>query len=145
VLRADREVQWLLRFLDECGLLGREPVPFDGGEIVPFEVFSRIIYPRVRLQEGEHDVTVLRVKVRGEKDGSGAMYEFNMVDRYDAERGVTSMAKTTGYTAAIVARMIGAGEVDVKGYVGAGKAVRGGLFKKLLEELDERGVKIKQT
>jgi lysine 6-dehydrogenase len=134
-----------VRFLDECGLLSREPVPFDGGEIVPFEAFSKIIYPRVRLEEGEHDVTFLRVRVRGVRDDRAASYEFNMVDRYDAERGVTSMAKTTGYTAAIVARMIGSGEVDVKGYVGAGKAVRGELFKKLLEELDERGVKINQT
>jgi lysine 6-dehydrogenase len=134
-----------VRFLDECGLLSREPIAFDGGEIVPFEAFSRIIHPRVRLEEGEHDITVLRVKVRGEKDGSAVTYEFNMVDRYDPEKGVTSMAKTTSYTAAIVARMIGSEEVDVKGYVGAGKAVRGELFKKLLEELDERGVKIKQT
>jgi len=134
-----------VRFLEECGLLSREPIPFDGGEIVPFEAFSRIIYPRVRLEEGEHDITVLRVRVRGVKDGSAVTYECKMVDRYDAEKGVTSMAKTTSYTAAIVARMIGAGEIDVKGYVGAGKAVRGELFKKLLKELDERGVKIEQT
>jgi lysine 6-dehydrogenase len=134
-----------VKFLDACGLLSRESIIFEGQEIDPFEVFSKIIHPKVKLEEGEHDITVLKVKVEGKKDGLETSYIYDMVDRYDAEKQVTSMAKTTSYTAAIVARMIGLGEIHEKGYVGAGKAVRGELVSKLIQELDKRNVNIKQT
>ena len=134
-----------VNFLDECGLLSREPVEFKGGEIVPFEAFSRVIHPRVRLEPGERDITVLRVRVKGEKGGEETVYNYEMVDRYDDERGVTSMAKTTSYTAAIVARMLGRGEITEKGYVPPVKVIRGGRLAELLTNLGERGVKITKT
>jgi len=134
-----------VNFLDQCGLLSREPIEFKGQKIVPFEVFSKIIYPKVRLEEGEKDITVLRVIVEGVKDGCQTRYTFDMVDRYDDERGVTSMAKTTSYTAAIVARMLGRGDVSEKGLVPPVRVIRGDLFRRLRRELAERGVSIKQT
>jgi len=134
-----------VNFLDQCGLLSREPIEFKGQKIVPFEVFSKIIYPKVRLEEGEKDITVLRVIVEGVKDGCQTRYTFDMVDRYDDERGITSMAKTTSYTAAIVARMLGRGDVSEKGLVPPVRVIRGDLFRRLRRELAERGVSIKQT
>ena len=132
-------------FLDECGLLSREPIEYMGGELVPFTAFSKIIHPKVRLEEGERDITVLRVKVQGEKDGREALYTYDMVDRYDDEERVTSMAKTTSYTAAIVARMMARGEIDETGYVAPVRVIRGEKMNELLAALDARGVKITTT
>jgi len=134
-----------VKFLDECGLLSREPIEFKGQKIVPFEVFSKIIYPKVRLEEGEKDITVLRVVIEGVKDGCETRYTFEMVDFYDDARGVTSMAKTTSYTAAIVARMLGRGDILKKGLVPPVRVVRGSLFRRLLKELAERGVRVTKT
>ena len=134
-----------VNFLDECGLLSRESIDFMGREVVPFEVYSKIIYPKVRLEEDEKDITVLRVMVEGVKDGYDVCYTFDMVDFYDEERGVTSMAKTTSYTAAIVARMLGRGDISEKGLVPPVRVVRCDLFHRLLRKLAERGVTIKQT
>lgn len=134
-----------VNFLDECGLLSREPIEFKGQEVVPFEVFSKIIHPKVRLEEDEKDITVLRVVVEGVKEGCRKCYTFDMVDFYDDERGVTSMAKTTSYTAAIVARMLGRGDISEKGLVPLVRVIRGDLCHKLIRELAERGVNIKQT
>ena len=131
-----------VNFLDRCGLLSREPIEFKGGEIVPFEAFSKIIHPKVRLEEGERDITVLRVRVQGEKDGRETIYTYDMVDRYDEERRVTSMAKTTSYTAAIVARMLGRGEITEKGYVPPVKVIRGEKLAELLAQLEDRGVNV---
>jgi hypothetical protein len=50
---------------------------------------------KVKMKEDERDITVLRVIVEGEKSGNWASYTFEMVDFYDTERKVTSMAKTT--------------------------------------------------
>jgi lysine 6-dehydrogenase len=134
-----------VNFLDGCGLLSREPVEFKEGEIVPFEAFSRIIHPKVQLEPGERDITVLRVRVQGVKDGEETVYRYEMVDRYDDEKGVTSMAKTTSYTAAIVARMLGRGEITEKGYVPPVNILRGGKLVELLAQLEDRGVTIAKT
>ena len=134
-----------VRFLDECGLLSREPIEFEGRKIIPFEVFSRIIYPKVKLEEGEKDITVLRVIVEGVKNSKKTLYRFDMVDFYDKEKGFTSMARTTGYTAAIIARMIGRGEIMEKGLVPPVKVIREDLFLKLIGELREKGVLVKQV
>ena len=134
-----------VRFLEECGLLSREPIEFEGREIVPFEVFSKIIYPKVRLEDGEKDITVLRVIVEGIKNGKKTCYRFDMVDFYDEEKGVTSMARTTGYTGAIIARMLARGEIKEKGLVPPVRVIRGDLFHKLMEELRERRILVKQT
>jgi lysine 6-dehydrogenase len=134
-----------VNFLDECGLLSREPVEFRGQSLVPFEVFSKIIYPKVRLEEGEKDITVLRVVVSGVKDGVETCHTFDMVDHYDERLGITSMAKTTAYTAAIVARMLGRGEISEKGLVPTVRVIRGDRFRRVLRELSERGVTIKHT
>lgn len=134
-----------VNFLDECGLLSRDPIEFRGVKITPFEAFSKVIHPKVRLEKGEKDITVLRVIVDGVKDAHRTLYTFDMVDHYDEERGITSMAKTTSYTAAIVARMLGRGEIAEKGLVPPLKAIRESLFHKLLGELAERGVNINQT
>jgi lysine 6-dehydrogenase len=132
-------------FLDECGLLSREPIEYMSGELVPFAAFSKIIHPKVCLKEGERDITVLRVKVLGEKDGRETLYTYDMVDRYDDEERVTSMAKTTSYTAAIVARMMARGEFDETGYVAPVRVIRGEKMDELLAALDARGVKITKT
>ena len=133
-----------VNFLDECGLLSREPAEFKGMNVSPFEVFSKIIHPKVRLEEDEKDITVLRVAVEGVKDDSEASYTFDMVDFYDEEKGITSMAKTTSYTAAIVGRMLGRGDISDRGLVPPAKVVRGDLFRHLLEELANRGVNVQQ-
>jgi lysine 6-dehydrogenase len=134
-----------VNFLDECGLLSTTPVEFKGHKVVPFEVFSKIIYPKVRLEEDEKDITVLRVAVEGVKDNCETCYTFDMVDFYDEHRGITSMARTTGYTAAIVARMLGCGSISEKGLVPPVKSVRGKLFRRLLQGLAERGVQVTET
>jgi lysine 6-dehydrogenase len=134
-----------VNFLEECGLLSREPIEYRGGALVPFAAFSKIIHPKVRLEEGERDITVLRVKVLGEKDGRETLYTYDMVDRYDDEERVTSMAKTTSYTAAIVVRMMARGEFDETGYVAPVRVIRGEKMDALLSALDARGVKITKT
>ena len=134
-----------VNFLDELGLLSRKPIDYKGQEINPFEVFSKIVHPKVRLEEDERDITVLRVVVEGVKDGEKTTYTFNMVDYYDDNKGITSMAKTTSYTAAIVGKMLGRNELTGAGLIPPCKLVRGKNFEILLSELASRGVNIEQV
>jgi len=134
-----------VNFLDGLGLLSRESIEHLGQQINPFDVFSKIVHPTVRLEEGEKDITVLRVIVEGFKDGEKTTFTYDMVDHYDDDKGITSMAKTTSYTAAIVGRMLGRRELTGEGLIYPCTLVRGKNFEVLISELASRGVNIEQT
>ncbi len=92
-------------FLRQCGLLSQQPVPVDGVEVVPRRLTAAVLTPLLR-QGDEADVSVLRVVVEGRKAGRTARVTFEMVDFYDREARVTSMARTTGYTCSIIIGMV---------------------------------------
>jgi lysine 6-dehydrogenase len=121
--------------LKEMGLLSQEPVEVDGVQVVPKKLLDTLLYPRVRLEEGERDITVFRVEAMGEKEGRSRRYKIEMVDRYDEELGFTSMARTTAFTGAIVARMIARGDLKASGILPPEQVITGPLFDRLVGEL----------
>ena len=136
-----------IQFLEDLGLIGTDPVDYEGKEVVPRELFHKIIYPLVKFdtEKGDRDLTVLFVRVEGIKDGNETSISYEMVDYYDEENGVTSMAKTTGFSAALMARMLGRGAITKKGIQWPVRVILGDLFEELLSKLRERGVEITET
>ncbi len=126
--------------LKELGLLSETPVEVDGVSVAPKKVVDAVLYPHVRLEEGERDITVFRVEVIGEKDGRPRRYKIEMVDRYDPVHGFTSMARTTAFTGAIVARMVARGEIRAAGWQTPERVITGPLFDRLVQELAAAGV-----
>ncbi|MBU0623851.1 MAG: saccharopine dehydrogenase family protein [Candidatus Thermoplasmatota archaeon] len=127
----------------DLGLFDTNPVDVGGVKVVPRNMAVSVLNKTLRRGD-ERDVTVLRVDVAGKKDGNDVERSFVMVDRFDEERGVTSMARTTGYTAAIVARMVARGDIGERGVVPPETAV-GKVFKRFVSELEDREVRIQET
>jgi lysine 6-dehydrogenase len=100
---------------------------------------------RFDTAEGDRDLTVLLVRVSGIKDGKEMNFSYDMVDLYEEDKQITSMAKTTGYTAAIIARMLGRGAIKQKGIQWPVHVIRGELCDELLGSLRERGVVVTET
>jgi lysine 6-dehydrogenase len=136
-----------IMFLNDLGLISEEPLDYAGIEIIPRELFHKIIYPLVKFDTkvGDRDLTVLLVRVEGTKDNNDIIIEYDMVDFYDEEHGVTSMAKTTGYTAAIIARMLGRGAIKAKGIQWPIRVVKEELVEELLSLLRKRSVEVTET
>jgi lysine 6-dehydrogenase len=136
-----------IMFLNDLGLISEAPVNYEGKDVVPREFFHKVIYPIVKFDTdaGDRDLTVMLVRVEGEKDGNQVVIEYDMVDFYDEKSGITSMAKTTGFTAAIIARMLGRGEVEKKGIQWPVQAIQGKLVEELLTKLKKRGVEVIET
>jgi len=126
----------------DTGFFDTQPIEVNGVKIVPRKVAVSILDKALRLG-GEKDVTVLRVDVTGKKNGNNVEHSFVMVDFFDEERRVTSMARTTGYTAAIVGRMVARGDIQKRGVVPPEIAVAG-KFEKFVSELADRGIKIQE-
>ncbi|MBN1755540.1 saccharopine dehydrogenase family protein [bacterium] len=96
----------LMRVFRESGFFSKDPVNFKNHEIIPLEFISTLLFPQWELKSGEHDITVMKVIIEGKKDGKKLRFIYNMLDHYDKETDTTSMARTTGYTCTVTARMV---------------------------------------
>ncbi|MBX3001260.1 MAG: saccharopine dehydrogenase NADP-binding domain-containing protein [Caldilineaceae bacterium] len=121
--------------IKELGLLSHDPIEIDGVKIAPKHFLDTLLYPKVRMDEGERDITLFRVDVEGIKNGEPRRLRVDMVDRHDDRLGFTSMARTTATTGAIVARMVARGEISGSGWQTPEKLITGVHFERLIDEL----------
>jgi saccharopine dehydrogenase-like NADP-dependent oxidoreductase len=135
--------------LKELGLLSEEPIEVNGVSVIPKHVVDAVLYPHVKMQPEDRDITTFRVTVIGEKDGQPTRLTADMVDHYDEQEGFSSMARTTAFTAAIVARMIARGEWSHPGvpFTTPEQVIAGPLFDTLVKELAAMNInfEIKQS
>ena len=135
-----------MRMLREVGFFGKEPIDVGGVKVAPLDLTTKLLFPMWQMKEGDEDFTVLRVMVEGEKNGRKVTHTFDMLDRYDPATGLTSMARTTGYTCTAVARLVASGGYTRKGisppeYVGR----EPGAKDFVLGELLKRGIRFTET
>lgn len=129
-----------ITMLKDMGMLSSLPIDVRGTMVAPKDVLDAVLYPHVRLREGEGDITLFRVDVVGRIGERIVRRRVDMVDRIDRNLGFTSMARTTAFTGAIIARMIARGDVKGTGAVTSELVVTGGLFEQLVVELAHQGV-----
>lgn len=133
-----------VRTLRECGLLDEDPIDIGDAEVTPRAFLTELLTPELYLGE-EHDLTVLQVDVTG-ADGKSDRYQATMVDHYDEELGMTSMARTTGFTASIVAQQLVDGVIDDVGLVAPEELAQDrSLFETILTEFGRRSIDIDRT
>jgi saccharopine dehydrogenase-like NADP-dependent oxidoreductase len=70
-------------------------------------------------------------------------FTYDLYDEYDAATGQSSMARTTAFPCAIVARMLARGEITEKGVLPPELLGRQpGMLEKVTKELAARGVNL---
>lgn len=133
--------------LKELGLLSLEPVMVDGVHVVPKHLVDAVLYPKVKLEAGERDITLFRVELMGQLDDKAGTYKAEMVDWLDEATGFTSMARTTAFPGAIVARMIAAEQLKAvnQPFVTPEKIVAGADFDYLMAELAAMNIRFDIT
>lgn len=135
-----------MRVLREAGFLSTKPVVVDGVPVRPLDLTARLLFPAWQLGPGEEDLTVMRVIVEGVEDGRRVRRTYDMLDRYDAATGTTSMARTTGYTCTAAVRAVARGLYTRKGisppeYLGPVP----GVYEFVFGELAARGIVFHET
>lgn len=126
--------------LKKSGFFDETPILMNGKEISPLEFSSKILFKEWFLGDQE-ELTVMRVIVEGEKEGKRQKVVYDLHDVYDLETGISSMSRTTGYTATAAANMFLDGLWNEKGIfppelIGKKKA----CFDYVLNYLKDRGV-----
>ncbi|OYT13715.1 MAG: saccharopine dehydrogenase [Bacteroidetes bacterium 4572_114] len=104
-----------MKVLRETGFFSKEPIEINGTMISPMDFTAKLLFPKWKLEDGEEDITVMRVIVEGEKSGVGYRYVYDLFDSYERATKVHSMARTTGYTATMALRMVTKGMYTRKG------------------------------
>jgi lysine 6-dehydrogenase len=91
-----------MRTIRDLGLLDTDPVNVKGHQVVPRDVFMAVVGPRLRKDPRKSpDLVALRVEVEGEQGGEDVLLRWDLLDKYDAQTGITAMMRTTGYSLAI--------------------------------------------
>ncbi|MDZ5474077.1 saccharopine dehydrogenase C-terminal domain-containing protein [Bacillus sp. 31A1R] len=128
--------------LAELGFLDEDEVIIEGMKVCPRKLSMAILEPKMKGESNE-DITVLRVTVKGKKDGKSVKLEWEMVDLYDNEKNITSMARTTGYPAVILTEWLANGTLKQSGVVSIEELIIGDYFDPFMEELKQRNIHIK--
>jgi len=131
----------LMMALRNAGFLSEEEMDVNGVTVRPLDVTTRLLFPLWSFEEGEVDITVMRVIVEGERNGEDQTFQWDLFDRADPATGFSSMARTTAFPAAIAARMLLRGEISEPGVVVPEQlGAREGVLEHFLTELKDRGV-----
>ncbi|RMF10788.1 MAG: saccharopine dehydrogenase [Candidatus Neomarinimicrobiota bacterium] len=135
-----------VRVLRESGFFSREPLRLGETEVRPLDVTAALLRDQWKLQPGEEDLTVMRIEIRGKKAGQDVRVLYELEDHFDREQGITSMARTTGYTCAAVANLYLEGALSETGILPPeriGASVD--RFQAIIDYLEERNVRYRVT
>ncbi len=134
-----------MRILREAGFFSPKEIQAASGSVVPRDVTEALLFHAWRFEEGEPDLTVMRIVVEGKKDGMALRHTYNLLDYYNPDTETSSMARTTGYTCTAMVNLVARGLWTEPGLAPPEVVGRDAeCFDAVLKHLEDRGVHIFQ-
>jgi lysine 6-dehydrogenase len=131
----------IMQILRETGFFSTDTITINNTKIRPLDVTSNLLFKSWKLPASEAEFTVMKITVAGTEKGRQVTHVYDLFDKYDPETGISSMARTTGYTCTAVADLILNHKFSRRGicppeYVGAQQ----NCLQQVLSYLKERNV-----
>jgi len=135
-----------MKMLREAGFFGEEEINVKGVKIRPIDLTAKLLLDKWKLGKTEPEFTVMKIKVAGKEDGKNVCYQYDLFDRYDAKSGISSMARTTGYSATAAVDLVLNGDFTRLGisppeFIG----MKVGCLNKMLKYQNERGINYRSS
>ena len=112
----------------------------------PRDLTAALLFPKWTFDEGEPDITVMRVRVEGHEGGARVAHAWDFVDRFHEGTGLRSMSRSTGYVATSVARLLARGGFRQPGvHPPETLGAIPGILDGVLADLAARGVRCRAT
>jgi saccharopine dehydrogenase-like NADP-dependent oxidoreductase len=142
--------------LRETGFFDKDKITINGAKIRPLDLTARLLFPKWKLNGNDKDITIMKLIVEGKKAEKKLRYTYELLDRHDSSTNTHSMARTTGYTATLVLRMIAQGLYKRQGvsapefigqqpecvhYMLSGLKDRGVVYKETVEIIEDEKLK----
>lgn len=136
----------LIKKLKQGGFFDTEKITVSGIEISPLEFSSKILFEQWKLEEGEIEFTVMKIKIAGIENGKEKTVIYDLYDEYDPISKTTSMARTTGYTCNAAVNLISNNLFNRKGIfppelIGEHEE----CFNFIIDYLFKRGINYRKT
>jgi saccharopine dehydrogenase-like NADP-dependent oxidoreductase len=134
-----------IRLLKALGWFDEKPVKVGNLEVVPRDVAARLLERKLKRPEIP-DIVAMLIEVVGLKSSKRIKYTYQMFDRFDKKHNVTAMARTTAYTASVVAQLVAKKAIVEKGVVPPEKlGMNAKVYRRFLGMMKKRGIRIKET
>ena len=105
--------------LVNSGFLDVDPVNVGDVSVSPRAFTADLLNSQDQFHYGdkEEDFVLIRIDVRGIKNGDPKRIVYELIDRRDMKTGFTAMQRTVGFTMGLGARMILEGKVEKRGLI----------------------------
>jgi len=130
----------LVRLLRDLGLMETRNLKLGTQQVRPRAILAMLL--EQKLPKDEPDVVLVRVSVKGIKDGEPTEIQWECIDYADEQTGLSAMMRTTAFPISIISQMLASGDIIARGTLTQETCVPTQPF---LTELQSRGVKIKRT
>ena len=94
-----------MRMLRETGFLSSKGVLVASGQAVPRDITEALLFSAWQFEEGEPDLTVMRIVVEGDKEGKTVRHTYELLDYYNTETETSSMATPPTRNAATISHL----------------------------------------
>ncbi len=105
----------LVQALKTAGFFEKEPITIHNTPVRPIDFTSSVLIRDWKLGPEEPEFTVMRIELNGRQDGVGKSIVYELYDEYDHKENLSSMARTTGFTATANAELVLGGKFSGKG------------------------------
>ncbi len=98
-----------MRILREAGFFSTKEIQAASGAVRPRDVTEALLFSAWQFEDGEPDLTVMRVVVEGKQGTKSVRHTYNLLDYYNTDTKTSSMARTTGYTCTAMVKLVAEG------------------------------------
>ncbi len=105
----------LMKVFRDSGFFSDKEIIINEHAIRPVDVTSKLLFKHWKPQKNEDEFTIMKLVIKGKEEDKTKEYIYEIFDRFDRESGISSMARTTGFTCTAVARLLLEGKLENKG------------------------------
>jgi lysine 6-dehydrogenase len=96
----------MIQALKAAGFLDYKPLKIREKEVIPFEFTSEVLFNAWKLNPEDEEFTIMKIILSGTEKGNPKSIIYDLYDAYDQKEKLSSMARTTGFTATAAADML---------------------------------------
>ena len=124
----------------DLGFASNEPIMAGSGLLTVRDLFSQLI--RNRLEGTGKDVVLLRVNISGRHRGQRRTLSYDLIDFYDENENISSMMRTTAFSASVIGQLLAGGRVTLRGVATPEICIP---LQPMLHELRSRRINVQES
>lgn len=132
-----------MKLLRDASFFSKELIKINGQEITPFDFSTALLSKVIQFTGTDKDITLLKIIMEGEHNNHYKKVIYEMIDEFDDLTKTHSMARTTGFMAAMCVRLLVNNKFNKQGIfppevLGQNETV----YKYMMSGLEERNIKV---